>query len=71
MKAKRELTIAVGEVLATLQQGNVAKEELANVTAHLVATLEVFTDLNFTAEEQTILFNISAKRLSELEKKLK
>jgi hypothetical protein len=47
------------------------KEALEEKLAYLIAALEVFTDLNFTEEEQSRLFNISAQRLKELEEKFK
>lgn len=70
MKAESELRAAITDAMAIFEDG-VSKDYVAEKVAHLVAALEVFTDGNFTEEEQSRLFNISAQRLKELDEKLK
>jgi hypothetical protein len=71
MKAQLELSAALQSLSDELPHGIPDKKLLAGKVANLVAALEVFTDLNFTEEEQSTLFNISAQRLKELEEKYK
>jgi hypothetical protein len=71
MKAQEELRIAVTNVAIVLNTNPERnKEELTKRLANLIATLEVFTDLNFTEEEQGKLFDLAAKRITELKEKV-
>ena len=70
MKAETELRHAITDAMALFEDG-VSKQYKAEKIANLVAALEVFTDSNFDEAEQSMLFNISAQRLKELEEKLK
>jgi hypothetical protein len=70
MKGETELHHALIDSLAIFEDG-VPKDYKAQKIANLVAVLEVFTDANFSEEEQSKLFNISAQRLKELQEKLK
>ena len=58
---------AMTEAIALFEDG-VSKESKADRIGHLVAALNVYTDANYTEEEQSRLFEVSAQRLRELKK---
>lgn len=65
MKTETEMKEAIIESVAIFAP-DVQREEMIERLARLVAALEVFTDTNFTEEEQSRLFNISAQRIKVL-----
>lgn len=69
MKTETELRQAITDAMAIFEDG-VSQEYKGEKIGNLVAALEVFTDHNFTQEEQNRLFNIAAQRLHELEQKV-
>jgi hypothetical protein len=70
MKAEKELRQAITDALGVFEDG-VSKEHQGEKIGNLVATLQVFTEHNFTPREQTRLFDIAARRIIEIEKVLK
>lgn len=70
MKVETELRQAITDALGIFEDG-VSKEHQGEKIGNLVATLQVFTEHNFSQKEQTRLFDIAARRIIDLEKGLK
>lgn len=70
MKAETELRQAITDAMAVFEDG-VSKEYQGEKIGNLIATLQVFTEHNFSPKEQTRLFDIAGRRIIEIEKSLK
>ncbi len=68
MKAEVQLCTALKDLLDEIPYGIPIKDQLSIRVAHLVAALQVFTDLNFTEKEQEALFAVAGVRIAALRK---
>ncbi len=65
MKYLNQLALAITSSGAIFEDG-VQKPYMAEKIGNLLAALEVFTDANFTEEEQARMHDIAGKRITEL-----